>query len=82
MPEMTIQIRWPRVAIPASRPGCAQTMIKLRLQSWAFARTFAPVAQWTERRPPEPKRTVRVCPGVLTNRRKAVFCYTLPLRDT
>ena len=24
----------------------------------------APVAQWTERRPPEPKSTVRVCAGV------------------
>lgn len=27
-------------------------------------RSFAPVAQWTERQPPELKRTVRVCPGV------------------
>ena len=38
----------------------------------------APVAQWTECRPPEPKRTVRVCPGALfPSRREAVFSYNL-----
>ena len=40
------------------------------------SRSFAPVAQWTECRPPEPESAVRVCAGAPANkssRRKAVF---------
>jgi hypothetical protein len=29
---------------------------------------FAPIAQWTERWPPEPKTAVRACLGVLENK--------------
>ena len=40
------------------------------------SRSFAPVAQWTECRPPEPESAVRVCAGAPakeSSRRKAVF---------
>lgn len=35
-------------------------------QAYVRISLFTPVAQWIERRPPEPKARVRVSPGVLT----------------
>ena len=49
-------------------------------------RAPAPVAQWTECRPPEPKSAVRVCaraPNKCKHRRKAVFVFIFYIgRDT
>ncbi len=38
-------------------------------------RPFAPVAQWTERQPPELKSTVRVRAGVHTTAVTGGFCF-------